>query len=253
MTKLIESALAHAWQVQWYDELDSTNLEAKRRASLGEYGPVWIGARKQISGKGRLGRAWASSEGNLATSVLFLFDGSFELISKLSFVAGLAIFDAALASGVPDKKLQLKWPNDIRCDTKKLSGILIETGHVSSDLNWVVVGMGVNIDTAPKVDQETIALRDLISNKRLNADMFLENLKLSFGNRLHSLIKFGFGPIKEDWLSHAEGLNKEIAVSDGQKSKIGKMLGIDDTGALLLQISDGRVETITTGDVNLVG
>ncbi len=253
MTKLIESALAHAWPVQWYDELDSTNAEAKRRASTGEFGPCWIAARKQINGKGRLGRPWQAPEGNLSATALFPFDGSFDQISKLSFLAGLAIYDAALLEGVPASKLQLKWPNDVRCERHKFSGVLIETGQVSKDLSWVALGVGVNILRAPDIDQPTVCLKDLSANAIVNADNFLDRLKVTFGNRLHSLIKFGFEPIRQDWLANAEGYNHSISVKDSQSTMTGIMRGINETGALMLEMGDGTIKLVTTGDVNLVG
>ena len=251
MTKLIEAALGHEWPIFWYEDLDSTNLEASRRASNGEYGPCWIATKNQTQGKGRLGRTWLAPIGNLSTTALFPYDGTLKEASALSFIAALAVYDAAVASGVKSEDIQLKWPNDLRSNEHKLAGILIETGEVSSNLVWVAVGIGVNIITAPNVDQKTISLRKLAKQSSLDADNFLEKLKVTFGDRLHSFLKFGFSPIREDWLKSAEGLNQTITVQDSHTKHIGTMRGINDEGALQIDLADGTQKLITTGDVSL--
>lgn len=251
MTKLIEAALAHSWPTFWYEELDSTNLEARRRASNSEYGPCWIAAKRQTQGKGRLGRQWSAPEGNLSTTALFPFDGTLKQASAISFIAALAVYDAAISIGAKSDGLQLKWPNDVRSNKHKLAGILIETGEVSSNLNWIAVGIGVNIQSSPNVDQKTISLSELTKTGAPNADNLLEKLKLTFGDRLHSFLKFGFSPIREDWMKYAEGLNEMITVQDSQSQIVGKMKGIDEDGALEVELSDGTQKLITTGDVSL--
>ncbi len=252
MSSLLEAALAHTWPTQWYDEIDSTNTEGKRRASTGDLGPIWIAARRQTGGKGRLGRIWEAPKGNLSASVLIPFDVPFVLISKLSFLTGLAVFDAVRDLGIPVGSLKLKWPNDLRVDGRKLSGILIETGNISRDINWAIIGVGVNVIEAPITDQATICLKDLAPDIHFNADMLLDCLKVTFSNRLHSMLKYGFDPIRRDWLIHAEGVNQSISVNDGKEEQEGKMRGIDEAGMLLLEHTSGHLIKIATGDVNIV-
>ncbi|MFC7290475.1 biotin--[acetyl-CoA-carboxylase] ligase [Hirschia litorea] len=252
MSNLLEAALAHAWPIQWFDEIDSTNMEGKRRALAGDMGPVWLAARQQTHGKGRLGRVWEAPRGNLSASVLFPFDAPFELISKLSFLSGLAVLDAIEELSISTKDIQLKWPNDLRLAGRKLSGILIESGQIKGGINWVVVGLGVNILEAPVTNQATICLKEVAPDINVNADILLNCLKMTFSKRLYSLLKFGFDPIRKDWMAHAEGLNSQISVVDGTMVRHGKMRGIDEAGLLLLELSSGELIKISTGDVETV-
>lgn len=249
MSKLIESALGHAWPIQWYDTLDSTNIEAKRRSETQDVGPCWIAAKKQTKGKGRLGRSWMSDQGNLAATALFPFDAPISLVSKLSFLTGLAVLDAIKASGEDITELKLKWPNDVRYKKKKLCGILIESGKIADGYYWVAAGIGVNIKIAPNVDQPTTSLAEVFPNLDINSARFLEELNIAFGKRLKTLIEFGFDSIKKDWTLSAEALDEQVSVQDRHTLVNGVMRGIDEDGALLLETSSGEITKIVTGDV----
>ena len=107
--------------IEAYDEIDSTNAEARRRAEAGEGGPVWITARRQTAGRGRRGRAWSTEAGNLAATLLTTTDAPAAEAAQLSFVAALAACDLAdtcLGAGAA----QLKWPNDVLVFGKKAVG-----------------------------------------------------------------------------------------------------------------------------------
>ena len=99
MPGLLEAALAQPWPALWFDKIDSTNEEGRRRAEAGDFGPCWIAARRQTAGRGRRGRDWASPTGNLYTTALFPFDRSPEDAALLCFSAGLAVVDAIGAVG----------------------------------------------------------------------------------------------------------------------------------------------------------
>ena len=131
-----------------YDEIDSTNAEARRRAEAGDVGPLFITAAVQAAGRGRRGRAWDTSRGNLAATLLIITDASPGEAAQLSFVAAFAI--RALAERfVPASLVRFKWPNDVMVDGKKLSGILIESGRTATGALWLAIGMGVNLAHAP--------------------------------------------------------------------------------------------------------
>src|ERR1700744_5034589 len=95
-----------------FDELDSTNAEARRRAQTGERGPVWLMARRQTAGVGRRGRAWDGGEGNLTATLLLTLDGAPLGAGQLAFVAGVAAAET-IAAYVPPSLVSLKWPNDV--------------------------------------------------------------------------------------------------------------------------------------------
>src|SRR5580704_7144913 len=105
-----------------FDEVDSTNAEARRRAEAGEAGPLWITAKRQSAGRGRRGRAWETGAGNLAATLLMVTDRAPAEAAQVSFVAALAVADLASAY-VPTERVKLKWPNDVMVSGRKLAGI----------------------------------------------------------------------------------------------------------------------------------
>ena len=131
-----------------YDELDSTNAEARRRAEAGDVGPLWITAAIQTAGRGRRGRAWSTQRGNLAATLLMLTDRPAAEAAQMSFVAALAACDLAdtcLGAGAA----RLKWPNDVLVHGDKAVGILVESGARPDGRLWLAVGIGVNLKHAP--------------------------------------------------------------------------------------------------------
>ena len=127
-----------------YEELDSTNSEARRRAEAGEQGPLWISADRQTAGRGRRGRAWTSGEGNLAATLLLRPGTPAPVTGQLSFVAALATAEMA-AQFAPQAAITVKWPNDVLGAGKKLAGILLEGGA-----DWLAIGVGVNLTSFPE-------------------------------------------------------------------------------------------------------
>src|SRR5581483_1903810 len=145
---LSERAQKAGYRLQSFDEIGSTSTEALACARAGEAGPLWIAAHRQTAGRGRRGRDWQTLEGNLAASVLRVMDVSPATAATLSFVAGLAVYEA-LQACAPGLDISLKWPNDVLAGTAKLAGILLESEPVVSGLA-IVAGIGVNAGSAPE-------------------------------------------------------------------------------------------------------
>src|SRR5262245_42402029 len=118
-----------------FDQIDSTNTEAMRRAREGERGPIWFATTEQTAGRGRRQRAWVAPRGNLASSVLEVMEVTPATAATLGFAAGLALesvfqkssLEARLRAADPDRlTFKLKWPNDVLVARQKLVGILVE-------------------------------------------------------------------------------------------------------------------------------
>src|SRR5947209_3147842 len=132
-----------------FDDIDSTNAEARRMVESGETGPVWITALRQHAGRGRRGRSWQTGDGgNLAATYLFTTAKPPAEAAQISFVAALAVADLADAF-VPPELVKLKWPNDPMIDGRKPAGILVESGSTGSQDLWLAVGCGVNLAHPP--------------------------------------------------------------------------------------------------------
>lgn len=237
--------------VYWFDEIDSTNEEARRSAQSGDYGPRWIAARLQTAGRGRLGRQWVSATGNLYVTALFQdFDG-FAHATRYPFASGLAILDTC-AAFVPDARIELKWPNDVRQDGRKLCGILVEAGQSNGKAVWLACGMGINIQSVPEsAGQAAVSIQGLGAQAGVDADAFLDALRPAFLARVRQA-KMDFPALLSDWEKHAEGLGKTIRVGKGDDAPEGIFRGLDRDGALVLETADGSKQTIRAGDVELV-
>jgi BirA family transcriptional regulator, biotin operon repressor / biotin---[acetyl-CoA-carboxylase] ligase len=244
---------AGPWPIVRFDEIDSTNEEARRRSSAGDLGPCWLTARTQTAGRGRLGRDWDSPKGNLFATALFEFPKPLTEATLVCFSAGLAVIDAARALGVEADALRLKWPNDILVGDAKLAGILIETGQSRGRL-WMGAGFGINVATAPRrPDRPTARLADLMGGAGKTADEMLVALDTAFRSRLSSLLAEGFEPTRADWLKHAAHMGRRVELNPVSGRIEGVMEGLAEDGALILRLSDGSTTHVRAGEISLLG
>lgn len=236
--------------VYWYDEIDSTSEEAKRRAKSGDLSPVWIAARAQTLGRGRLGRTWQSPPGNLFATALFAEPGGHSHAARIPFAAGLAVRDAC-SSLVPGADLKLKWPNDVRVDGAKLSGILVESGIQNGTL-WLAVGIGVNVQTAPDIaDQATTSLVRLGAPAAIEPSHVLDALQSHFAARCEQA-RAGFASLLRDWESVAEGLGQSVTAGAEGSRITGLFEGLAEDGGMILRLPDRQTRIIRAGEVELV-
>lgn len=236
--------------VYWYDELDSTSEEAKRRARAGEVSPVWIAARSQSAGRGRLGRVWVSPPGNLFVTVLFPEPGGLAMAARIPFAAALAVREACTAAR-PGLAAKLKWPNDVRIDGAKICGILTESGETNGVV-WIALGMGINVQTAPDVaEQASTSLAQQGASPALALEHVLEDLKSALDKRVEQA-RHQFEQLLADWLRHAEGLGQMIEAGPADRRVKGVFEGLAPDGGLNLRLPDGSRQTIRAGDVDLV-
>lgn len=233
--------------VQVLDEIDSTILEARRRAERGEVAPVWLVAKRQTAGRGRRGRSWASLEGNLFATLLFNTERPPAEIALLGFATGVAIaesFDEILGGG----HATLKWPNDVFLDGAKAAGIMLDSGG-----HWVALAFGVNLAAAPEaLDQPTTSLRALLPpDAAAPAPLeFLSLLRPKLERWSARIVSEGFEPLRAAWLSRAHGLGQSVRVLQGGSALEGRIAGLSPRGELELETPSGR-RLIAAGDVLL--
>ncbi len=236
--------------VYWYDEIDSTSEEAKRRARRGETSSVWIAARQQTAGRGRLGRNWVSPAGNLFTTVLFPESGGLLMAGRIPFAAALAVRDAGLRAA-PGLSAKLKWPNDVRVDGAKLSGILTESGETNGVV-WIALGMGINVQYTPEATgQASTCLVEQGAPIGLEPDHVLADLKETLATRIEQA-RNDFEGLLEDWLKQAEGVGQMIEAGPVEHRVKGVFEGLAPDGGLIMRLPDGARQTIRAGDVELV-
>ena len=231
-----------------YGEIDSTNLEAARRAKTGEQGPLWIWADLQTAGRGRLGRSWVSEPGNLYASLLIsLISG--ERAPDLSFIAALAVHGAAEACLPAESapKLKLKWPNDLLLNGEKSAGILIE----QAGSGCVTIGCGLNLGNVPTEGLRRPATGLALHGATAHAQHAFEKLAVSMDGWLKVWRRDGFPPIRAAWLERAAGVGEIITASLETSTIEGRFSGLDENGALLLEQADGEVTRILAADIEL--
>jgi BirA family biotin operon repressor/biotin-[acetyl-CoA-carboxylase] ligase len=234
-----------------FDELDSTNAEARRRAEAGETGPLWIAARRQTAGRGRYGRSWEAPAGNLAATLLTTTDKPAGEAAQISFVAALAVFDLAQTC-VPRALLSLKWPNDLLVGGAKASGVLIESGPTGSGL-WLAVGVGVNLVDHPQRTERPAThfgahLRpDALAAPTFDAALIV--LGEAFDRWRTLWERAGFARIRDAWTERTDSLGRPAVARLGQETVHGVAEALELDGALRLRLPDGAVRRITAGDV----
>jgi BirA family biotin operon repressor/biotin-[acetyl-CoA-carboxylase] ligase len=236
----------------WFDDLDSTNAEARRCALGGETGPLWIAARRQSAGRGRRGRTWSSGEGNLAATFLTVSDKPAAHAAGAAFVAALAAYDMA-AAYVPDSLIALKWPNDVMIAGAKACGILVETGPAPAGGIWVAVGVGANLFTYPSdVERPATALAEHLRPERPappTPEQALTKLAGAYERWCAVWEEGGLAAILEAWSARAAGIPGPCTARLAGETLDGIAEGLDLDGALRLRLMDGSLRRIAAGDV----
>ncbi len=227
------------WSIQILDSASSTQDIVKDLAWGEAPEGIVVQALEQTDGRGRHGREWVSQKGNLFFSVLLRPDVMAQEVGSLALVAGLSLYKVLEQDKWPEV-MQLKWPNDLLLSDKKCAGILMETELAGAYVDYVALGLGVNIVSAPKegaaLGGEAIAIRD----------DFLEQ----FDKYYKQWKEKGFSSIKEDWLGCAHEIGAELSVKIDQDHVFGVFAGLDDVGNLLLDCN-GSIRVITAGEIYL--
>jgi BirA family biotin operon repressor/biotin-[acetyl-CoA-carboxylase] ligase len=251
-------ALSAGYRLAAFESIGSTNAEALTRARDGERGPMWFVTSEQTAGRGRRHRPWIAPRGNLASSILEVFDVPPAVAATLGFAAGLALeavlqrvsIEASLrAAGSDDMKFSLKWPNDVLAGQKKLAGILLEAETVAGGRLAVVVGIGTNVVAAPEGTPTPAT-----SLAALGVNIGAEELFATLSDRWAEFrdiwdLGRGFGEIRRLWLERAAGLGQLVSIQTGGSTLEGTFDTIDEAGCLIVRTSEGRRVPISAGDV----
>ena len=234
------------------DEIESTNTLAKELAESGVDQGTAVLARRQTAGRGRRGRTWLNLPGDhVFLSVVLRPAIRAERAFELTMVAAVALAEALESCGVPP---EIKWPNDIEVNGRKLAGILSESAlDDSGGLRYAVIGVGVNVDTAAdefpdELRGRATSVRVVTGRKGLTA-----SIVAAFLDRLEEWLvlheSLGFQSVLETWRSQSTTLNAEVrALVDGQVVQ-GIAEDVDESGALLVKDADGKTHRIVAGEV----
>ncbi|SNB51305.1 BirA family transcriptional regulator, biotin operon repressor / biotin-[acetyl-CoA-carboxylase] ligase [Arboricoccus pini] len=236
------------YRLRLLEEASSTNDLAREAALAGEPADLWIVARSQSGGRGRLGRPWRSPPGNFYGSLILRLEADLATASTLSLVAGLAVAETIHELSGGRLAPRLKWPNDVLIDGAKLAGILVE-GAMDGQGCWLVIGIGVNLESAPAdLPYPATSLR-AAGLPALSPEAFLAVLDGCFRGRLRQWREGGFPALREAWLTAAMGIGQLVKIRQGEREREGRLADLAGDGAILVEFDGGAMEHFTAGEI----
>lgn len=239
----------------------STNDVAKELAAQGAPEGTVVVADEQTTGRGRLGRRWLAPPGTcLLCSILFRPNLLPTQTQQLTMLCALAAADAI--KEIADLHVWLKWPNDlvVKCQMpnlksqgwKKLAGLLTETGFTGERLDYVIVGIGINVNVEtrilPTLDPNATSIL-AETGSAVNRGALLTSL-LAGVERRYEASHIGSSPYQE-WASRLATLGQQVKATASGQTLVGVAESVDSDGALLLRTPDGELHRLTAGDVTL--
>lgn len=239
--------------VHHLEVVTSTQDVAKDMASKGASEGTVVVAKKQTQGRGRLGRKWFSPEGGLWFSVILRPKIAPDEAPKITLLGAVSIAQAVRE--VTELKAQIKWPNDILIEDRKVAGILTEGSAVAGQLGFVLLGVGVNVN----VDISTFPEGLLVpatslsaeSGKEIELPLLLQSC-LKHLESYYAWLRADFEKILDEWRRLSAILGRRVRVSSLGETLEGVATDVDYEGALLLRVSSGEVKTVRTGDLSIL-
>lgn len=243
-------ALPAGWRLLALDSVGSTMDEARRLAEDGAPDGVAVWAREQTQGRGRQGRAWTSPRGNLYVTLLTRPRGSPLQAAQFGFAAGLALAEAMEPYLAPGQ-VALKWPNDLLLDGAKAAGMLLESRAGAAGVEWLLLGLGVNLAAAPAPGETPYRAASLaaVAGRLVPPDAVLPVFLAAFARWRARLEAEGFAALRDAWLARAAGLGGPLTARLPNGSVEGTFRDLDADGALVLERADGVRQRITAADV----
>lgn len=237
--------------VHHHASVGSTNEVAFRLAQDGaEHGEVVV-AEQQTSGKGRRGRVWVSPPGlNLYFSAILRPELPPQRAPELTLVAAVALAEALRDWGT---QAAIKWPNDVHLDGRKVAGILTELSAEPERVHFVIVGVGVNLNSQaghfPEELRDTATSLALATGQRVHRARFAAALWGQLEGWLDRYLDEGFDAVRTRWKALSSTLGQDVLVRTDRQELRGLAEDIDPSGALLVRTEGGSLERVLAGDV----
>ncbi len=235
------------WSLEYLDACESTQDVARAALRRGAGHGLAVVANWQRAGRGRHGRSWTAPPGlALLLSVILVPPPGW--LGMLPLLAGVAVADGIEAScGL---RCDLKWPNDVLVDDRKVAGILAERPPGPA----VVLGVGVNVNLGPgDLPQETPATSLLLlTGKAVVREGLLGSILNSLDAWYGKALEGGAAVVLAAWRARASMLGRPVEVTGETVIRRGTAEGIDEEGGLILRYDDGRREVLLAGDIRLI-
>lgn len=235
----------------FFEETDSTNIQAKRFSEQPD-GTVFV-TECQTGGKGRLGRSWFGPPGvGVWMSLLLKPSLAPEDVPQLTLIAGLAVCRAVRT--VSHLPAMIKWPNDVILNGKKICGILTELSAEMEQVNFVVCGIGVNVNTEGFGGELSKKATSLLIESGTPQDRkaIAQSVLTEFEALYRLFLKEGFSPLLPEYKSFCATLGKDVTISRAGKEESARAVDIDSSGCLVIDQSGTRT-SIQSGEVSVRG
>jgi len=234
-----------------FDLADSTMDIAADVAQTVKGEGVCIFAEGQKKGRGRMSREWQSPKyKGIYLSVILRPDISPNETSKITLTAAVSV-----TKTIREKTglaALIKWPNDVLLGDKKVCGILTEMNAEADRVKFVIIGIGINVNTAKsELPKTATSIKEQILDK-IDRIEFARSLLEELDRNYLILKRQGFGPILGEWRNFSATLGRRIRVSFKQRHIEGQAMDVDEAGALMVRLDSGFVERVLAGDVVLV-
>ncbi|MFP3984929.1 MAG: biotin--[acetyl-CoA-carboxylase] ligase [Candidatus Bathyarchaeia archaeon] len=244
---------ASGYKICHYKTVSSTNHLAKEIAKKSNEEKTVILAENQTSGKGRLGRHWVSPKGGIWLSIILRPKISPREALKLTFIASSAV--AKTIQNTFGLEAQVKWPNDVFVNRKKISGILTEATTQESLVEFVVLGVGinanVNLNSFPNDLRRTVTSLKHELGREVKKRPLIKTLLQNFEHNYKRLQRGMWHTLLQEWKSMAMFLGEQVEIASFGENFAGKALDVDQDGALIIRLDNGELRRVITGDVTV--
>jgi len=242
-----------AKKVFCYDKIDSTNEEAKRQALAGAPDGSLFIAEQQNGGKGRLGRTWNSPSGTGLWFSVLLRSSQLPLqVTNITLLAGLAVCRAIQSQ--TNAAAMIKWPNDVVIGSKKVCGILTEMAAEVDRIEYVVVGIGVNVNIESFSDELSVKATSLRIERGHPVDRIplLQEILREFESVLN---EYSSNPESTlaDYKTLCVSLNRKVQFTKDKNTVSGTAVDIAPDGKLIVRCENGELISINSGEVTVQG
>lgn len=241
-------------KVYYFDSINSTqNFATGIAKNQDEFGTVVL-AETQTAGKGRQGRQWISPKGGVWLSVILSPDFDIYKITLIPFAVGVALANAIQKT--LKIKVELKWPNDITLDGKKIAGIIIDASIESTKIESIVVGVGINfqvnikeIESKIKKNENFYGVNTLVKNGNAKPVVLVKAFLEELETILDSLKANNTQPIIKQWSKNSSTIGKNITIVESGSKITGKAVSLDKDGSLIIRHGSKTIR-VTSGDVS---
>lgn len=241
--------------LRYFDQVTSTSELAWRLAEEGAPHGLVVIADAQTQGRGRHGRSWESPAGcNLYFSLVLRPELPPAHAPELTLVAAIALCEAIRETGC--ERAQIKWPNDVEIGGRKAAGILTELSADGGGVNFVVVGVGVDVNVtaeqlSPEVREIATSVRIALGRPYPRARLLARILD-RFESWLDRYEDEGFAVVRARWTALSSTVGARVRLSLEGRAVDGRAEGIDEAGHLLVRADSGALEKVVAGDVQML-